>query len=45
MLSKLVESAQTRWRAVSGARLVPLVHAGARFERGILIDQPQEVAA
>ncbi|MEU1276296.1 transposase, partial [Streptomyces sp. NPDC005799] len=28
MVFKLVESAQTRWRAVTGAHLVPLVHAG-----------------
>ncbi len=35
MVFKLIESAQDRWRAVNGARLVPLVRAGARFERGL----------
>lgn len=34
-----------RGRAGDGAHLVPLVRAGARFERGILVDQYQEVAA
>ena len=45
MVFKLVESAQTRWRAINAAHLVPLVRTGARFERGTLVDQPQEVAA
>jgi transposase-like protein len=46
MAVKLVESAQARWRAVNGAHLDPLVRAGARFERGLLIErQDQAVAA
>ncbi|WP_331755389.1 IS256 family transposase (plasmid) [Streptomyces sp. NBC_00846] len=45
MVFKLVESAQARWRAVNGAHLVPLVRAGARFERGQLIERPEAVAA
>lgn len=44
MVFKLVESAQPRWRAITGAHLVPLVHAGARFENGILVERC-EVAA
>jgi putative transposase len=32
-------------RAVNGARLVPLVRAGARFERGQLLEHPEPVAA
>jgi transposase-like protein len=38
MVFKLVESAQARWRAITGAHLVPLVRAGARFENGILVE-------
>ncbi|WP_275562809.1 IS256 family transposase [Streptomyces sp. 5-6(2022)] len=45
MLFKLVESAQQRWRAVNAPHLVALVRAGARFERGHLIERPQERAA
>ncbi|KQV12089.1 transposase [Kitasatospora sp. Root187] len=46
MVFKLVESTQARWRAVNGAHLVPLVRAGARFERGLLVEhQDQAVAA
>ncbi|MFI6690106.1 hypothetical protein [Streptomyces sp. NPDC050485] len=44
MVFKLVESAQTRWRANTGAHLVPLVRAGARFENGVLVER-SEVAA
>ncbi|WP_208622206.1 hypothetical protein [Streptomyces noursei] len=42
---KRVESAQARWRAVNGAHLVPLVRAGARFERGQLVERPEIMAA
>jgi putative transposase len=45
MVFKLVESARARWRAVSGARLVPLVRAGARFERGLLVERHDRAAA
>ncbi|WP_344634492.1 IS256 family transposase [Kitasatospora cystarginea] len=44
MVFKLVESAQARWRAITGARLMPLVRAGARFENGVLVERT-EVAA
>lgn len=45
MVFKLVESAQQRWRAVDAPRLVALVRAGARFERGRLVERPTTVAA
>jgi len=45
MVFKLVESAQQRWRAVNAPHLVALVLAGARFERGQLIERPTTVAA
>jgi len=49
MAFKLIESAQTRWRAVNAPQLVALVRAGAKFEKGVMIKgstpQDQEVAA
>lgn len=45
MVFKLVESAQARWRAVNGARLGPLVRAGALFGCGRLVEHPEVVAA
>lgn len=42
MAFKLIEAAQQRWRAVNSPRLVALVRAGARFEKGVLIDQDQQ---
>lgn len=45
MVFKLVESAQQRWRAVNAPHLVALVRAGARFERGLLVELPQVQAA
>ncbi|MFD9461160.1 IS256 family transposase [Streptomyces sp. NPDC060027] len=41
MAFKLVESAQQRWRAVNAPYLVALVRAGARFERGLLVERPK----
>lgn len=38
MAFKLIESAQTRWRAVNGPHLVALVRAGARFDKGVIIE-------
>jgi hypothetical protein len=38
----LVESAKHRWRAVNAPHLVALVRAGARFENGQLVEQPDE---
>ena len=40
MAFKLIEAAQARWRAVNAPHLVALVRAGARFERGKLIERP-----
>ena len=49
MAFKLIESAQTRWRAVNGPHLVALVRAGAKFHKAVMIERPteqdQEVAA
>lgn len=45
MVFKLVESAQARWRAVNAPHLVALVRAGARFERGQLVERPRTTAA
>jgi putative transposase len=40
MACKLLEAAKDRWRAVKGPDLAPLVRAGARFERDVLVDRP-----
>jgi putative transposase len=49
MAYKLIEQAQTRWRAVNAPHLVALVRAGVTFEKGVMIertqDQDEEVAA
>lgn len=45
MTFKLIESAQSRWRAVNAPHLVALVRAGARFERGALVERDLAVAA
>ena len=48
MAFKLLEAAQDRWRAVNGPHLVALVRAGARFDKGVMIERPDdagEVAA
>lgn len=42
MAFKLIESAQARWRAVNAPHLVALVRAGARFEKGLLVERPHE---
>lgn len=39
MAFKLIESAQARWRAMNAPHLVALVRAGARFERGVLLER------
>jgi transposase-like protein len=45
MAFKLIESAQDRWRAVNAPHLVALVRAGAHFERGVLVERPEDIAA
>lgn len=39
MAFKLIEAAQTRWRAVNGANLVALVRVGAKFKNGKLVER------
>ena len=41
MAFKLIEAAQDRWRAVNGPHLVALVRAGARFEKGVIVEREQ----
>jgi putative transposase len=45
MTFKLIESARDRWRSVNASHLVALVRAGARFERGMLVERDAPVAA
>ena len=49
MAFKLIEAAQPRWRSVNAPHLIALVRAGARFDRGVMIERPnqkdQEAAA
>jgi len=49
MAFKLIEAAEQRWRSVNAPHLVALVRAGAKFEKGVLIERPlqqdQEAAA
>jgi transposase-like protein len=42
MAFKLIESAQARWPAVNAPHLVALVRAGAVFEKGKLVERPDE---
>ena len=43
MAFKLIEAAQDRWRAVNAPHLVALVHAGVKFEKGVMIERSTEV--
>ena len=45
MAYKLIESAQTRWRAVNAPHLVALVRAGATFRNGVLVERDDDQAA
>ncbi len=42
MAYKLIEAAQSRWRAVNAPQLVTLVRPGATFENGKLVERPDE---
>jgi transposase-like protein len=42
MVFKLLGAAEGRWRAVNGPHLVALVRAGARFEKGRLVERSKE---
>src|SRR5215468_3930296 len=44
MAFKLIEAAQTRWRAVNGPHLVALVRAGAIFKNGKLVERSGRTA-
>jgi len=49
MAFKLIEAAEQRWRSVNAPHLVALVRAGTKFEKGVMIEPPnqqdQEAAA
>jgi hypothetical protein len=45
MAYKLLEAAQSRWRAVNAPHLVALLRAGAHFESGQLVERPDESTA
>jgi transposase-like protein len=42
MIYKLLEAAEGRWRRITGAHLVPLVRAGAKFVNGELVERSEE---
>ena len=42
MAFKLIQSAQRRWRAVNAPHLVALVRAGARFDKGVLVERDDD---
>ena len=42
MAFRLLQSAERRWRAVNAPHLVPLVRAGARFDKGVLVERPDD---
>ncbi|GAA4491870.1 IS256 family transposase [Rhodococcus olei] len=43
MAYKLIEAAQSRWRAVNAPHLVALVRAGAVFHKGKLLERPVNI--
>ncbi len=45
MAFKLIEAAQARWRAVNAPHLVAVVRAGATFEKGTLVERPEDQPA
>jgi putative transposase len=49
MAYKLIEGAQNRWWSVNAPDLVALVRAGAKFEKGVIVErineQAKEIAA
>jgi putative transposase len=44
MVFKLLEAAEEHWRYVNGAHLLALVRAGAKFEKGALVERPEQTA-
>jgi putative transposase len=45
MIYKLIEAAEGRWRKLTGAHLVALVRAGAKFRNGELVEGSEEKVA
>lgn len=43
MAYKLIDAAQSRWRAVNAPHLVALVRAGAVFHKGKLLERPTDI--
>ena len=41
MVFKLLQAVQQHWRYVNGAHLVALVRAGAKFNKGLLVERPE----
>lgn len=42
MAFKLIEAAQDRWRSINGPHLVALVRAGAKFRKGVLVENSSQ---
>lgn len=42
MAFRLIEAAQSRWRAINAPHLVALVPAGAKFENGKVVERPDD---
>jgi transposase-like protein len=42
MAYKLIDAAQARWRALNAPHLVALVRAGAVFDKGVMIERPNQ---
>jgi putative transposase len=42
MAYKLIEAAQDRWRAVNAPQLVALLRAGAKFDKGVMVERPNQ---
>jgi len=42
MAFKLIEAAERRWRSVNAPQLVALVRAGAKFEKGVMVERPKQ---
>lgn len=45
MIFKLIEAAEGRWRKLTGAHLVALVRAGAKFKNGEMVEATEEKVA
>jgi hypothetical protein len=44
MVFKLIQAAEEHWRYVNAPHLVALVRAGAKFEKGALVERPEQAA-